>query len=582
MLTLDNFDQQLPKDLLKKALPYFQKGAVLYVDQSDDGVWKAEVDGSETYSVEITLDGRVVTESFCDCPVESATCKHVVATLFALRDELKKQAKQPKTAAKKSKKLTIAELVQQVEANELRAFLTEYATTDKTFATKLQLHFAAKDDRIDVGKHYTELIKKLVREQSGRHGFIEYRATFKLAKEVDVLLATCTKLIGQQNFKDALTLGFVLLREMMTVLTESDDSAGNIGGSVSGAVDLLRDLALADDLAPPLRRQLFDELATELTDNRYFDYGDAGLWMLDVTYQTALRLPEPDLFLALIDRLMPLHKSSTSTFYQDQLRTMRVKFLRDIGRTDEADRQMQASMDIVAVRAEAVEEAIRTKQYDRAKTLLLEGIRIAEGKQHPGTVSGWEKELLTIAEAENSVHEIRRLTKRFAFDSRFDAGFFRRWKATFPPDEWADEYRFLVERIRREEAEEAKTRRPGWGYSAGDALLARLGPLLVEEKQWAYLLALVQQAPRLDALKQLLPYLAGPYPAEMLALFLPAIRRVAEQASTRPDYKNVASLITLVRKHIADSQTPTNALIHELKATFIKRPAMQDELSSIK
>ena len=581
MLTLDNFDQQLPKDLLKKALPYFQNGSVLYVEQNDDGTWQAEVDGTETYSVEITLDGRIVTASFCDCPVESASCKHVVAVLFALRDEFKKQAKQPKRPAK-SKKLTITELVQQVSADELRAFLVEYATADKTFATKLQLHFADKDERIDVAKHYTELVRKIIRAHGDRHGYVEYRATFKLAKEIDTLLATGAKLIGQKNFKDALTLGFVLLREMMTVLTESDDSAGNIGGAVSGVVDLLRAIGLDEDTAPPLRRELFDTLANELTDKRYFDYGDMGLWLLDVTYQTALRLSEPDLFLALIDRLLPLHKTTSSTFYQDRLRTMRVKFLRDLGRTDEADQQTLASIDIVAVRAQVVDEAIRTKQYEQAKTLILEGIRLAEGKQHPGTVSKWEEQLLVIAEAEHATDEIRRLNKRFAFDPRFDVRYFRRWKATFSPDEWADEYRLLMERIRQQESDEAKNRRPGWGYNGADALFFSLSPILIEEQQWADLLALVQQAPRLDFLKQTLPYLAQSYPDEMLAQFLPAIRNVAESASTRPDYKNVAALIASVRKHIAGSQIPTNALINELKATFIKRPAMQDELRGIK
>ncbi|GAB3543780.1 SWIM zinc finger family protein [Spirosoma fluminis] len=584
ILTLDTFDQQLPKALLKKAQPYFQNGAVLYLEPDETGLWKAEVEGSDTYSVEITLDGRTITDSFCDCSVESATCKHVVATLFALRDELKKKAKQPKkkNVTGKSKKLTIADLLQQVSADELRAFLVQYAAADKTFATKLQLHFADKDERIDVGKHYTELVKKIIRAYSDRHGFVEYRATFKLAKEINKLLATGVTLIGQRNFKDALTLALVVVREIMTVLTQSDDSAGNMSGVFSEAVDLLRDIALSEDAAPALRRQLFDELAIELTNKRYFDYGDMGLWLLDVTCQTALRLSEPDLFLALIERLLPLQRSSISTFNQDYLRTMRVKFLREIGRTDEADRQMQASMDIVEVRAQAVDEAIRTEQYDQAKTLLLEGIRIAEGKKHPGTVSRWEKQLLAIAEAEKNLSETRRLTKRFAFDPRFDVAYFRRWKASFSADEWADEYRSLVERIRHEEAEEAKKRRTGWGYSLGDALLARLGPLLVEEKQWADLLALVQQAPRLDVLKQVLPYLAGPYPVEMLALFLPAIRSVAEQASTRPDYKNVASLLTLVRKHIAGSEESTNALINELKETFVKRPAMQEELRSIK
>ena len=68
MLTLDNFDQQLPKDLLKNAQPYFLNGAVLYAKQDDGGVWRAEVDGSNTYSVEITLNGRTLTECSAIAP----------------------------------------------------------------------------------------------------------------------------------------------------------------------------------------------------------------------------------------------------------------------------------------------------------------------------------------------------------------------------------------------------------------------------------------------------------------------------------------------------------------------------------
>lgn len=91
---------------------------MLYVAQNDDDTWHAEVLGTDTYSVEITLDGHTITDSFCDYPVENATCKHVVATFFALRETLKKRAKEPERAggtgkglgksARASKKLTVS------------------------------------------------------------------------------------------------------------------------------------------------------------------------------------------------------------------------------------------------------------------------------------------------------------------------------------------------------------------------------------------------------------------------------------------------------------------------------------------
>ncbi|GAB3992077.1 hypothetical protein GCM10028807_24350 [Spirosoma daeguense] len=587
MMTLDNFDQQLPKDLLKKAQPYAQNGAVLYVEQDSNGVWQAEVAGSDTYSVEIILDGRTISDSFCDCPVESATCKHVVAVLFTLRETLRKQPKLGKKAGtvkpkKTTGKLTIADLVQELSADELRVFLVEYATSDKTFAAKLQLHFAAKDERIDVGQHYVDLTRKLVQAHTDRRGFIDYRSTFKLAKEINTLLATGSKLIVQHNFKDSLTLGMILLEEIMTVLTKCDDSAGNISDTLRNSVELLREIALHDDTALPLRRQLFDRLADSLTDKRYFGYSDAGLSMLDVARQTSLKLHEPDLFLELLDKLQPLLRSAGSTFYPDYLRTLRVKFLREIDRDEDADRETEANMDIVQVRAQAVDKAIQTKQYDRAKTLVQDGIRIAEKNKHPGTVHQWMEKLLVIAEAEKSIDDIRRFTKQFAFDRWFNVEYFRRWKATFSAEEWAVEYTSLVEKIRQDIAKEAGKRRSGWGYNAADALLSQLGPIFLEEKQWPDLLVLLQQAPRLDAIKEMMPHLADSYPTEMLALLLPAIRQLAEQANTRSDYKNVASWITSVRKTIAGSRDATDALINEFKETYVKRSAMQDELKRIK
>ncbi|MBC7569501.1 MAG: SWIM zinc finger family protein [Spirosoma sp.] len=581
MLTLDDFDRQLPKDLLKKAQPYYQDGSVLYVDQGDDGTWHAEVAGSDTYSVEITLDKRTITDSFCDCPVESSLCKHVVAVFFALRDELKKQAAQPKSG-RTPKKLTVADLLKQVTADELRTFLTDYAAADKTFAAKLQLHFASKDERIDVEKHYADLLKRIIRSHQGKHGYIEYRETFKLARDMDEMFSAVVKLVGQKNFKDALTVGLLLLREMMTLSMECDDSAGNIGGLVSESVSLLGEIGLDADAPPALRRNLFDTLATEVKDKRYFDNGDIGLDMLDLLKQLAIRLGEPDRFLTVIEQLLIIHPAVGRSYYADHLRTTRVDFLREIGRTDEADRQTQASLDVVSVRMQVVNEAMAQKDYDRAKTLIRDGILIAQAKNTPGTVNDWNKQLLAIAEAERDTAEIRRLTRYFAFDSRFSTDYFRKWKATFGAGEWADEYPRLIDTIRRDEAEKAASQKPGWGRDPADGLLYRLKPIFIEEKQWADLLTLVQQVPRLEVLKEVLPYLAGPYPADLLTLFMPPIKKLGHQASTRPDYANVAALLKLVRQQIAGSRPATDALIAELKETFPKRPAYQEELRAIK
>ena len=91
MFTLDNFEEQISREIVQRGRTYFQNDAVIYLDESDDNLWTAEVEGSETYQVEVELEGKTVKQYFCDCPYDGVTCKHVVAVLFALRKEVKQK-----------------------------------------------------------------------------------------------------------------------------------------------------------------------------------------------------------------------------------------------------------------------------------------------------------------------------------------------------------------------------------------------------------------------------------------------------------------------------------------------------------
>src|SRR5690606_3800927 len=74
-------------------------------------------------------------------------------------------------------------------------------------------------------------------------------------------------------------------------------------------------------------------------------------------------------------------------------------------------------------------------------------------------------------------------------------------------------------------------RSPWW--SQAHQLLLKLGPVYVEENQWAQLHELLKAYPDLNTLLQYLPVLAGELPVEMTALLIPALSRSADQASNR-------------------------------------------------
>ncbi len=580
MITIDNFEKELGAALLQKARPYATNGVVLYIEETTENVWQAEVAGTETYTVEIKLEGRTVADAFCDCPVDDQYCKHVATVLLVLRQEL---AKPKAKAAKTPKKFTLNSLLAKVTADELRAFVLAQAAADKVFSSKVQLHFADKDERVDVGKQYADLLKKAVRASSDR-GFVDYQGAKRLAREFDKLLESAILLTHKQNFRDAIIAGQVLAIGMMDVIKESDDSSGNIGGSVNEAIEFLHDLARDPSLAPALQQSLYEWSAKHLGQKTFADYGDYDYEVLDMAYNIALLLPDPSVFVGLLDDLIRLYAGKYDNYAQDRFKTMKVEFLRETGQTAEADQLTEANLEIVAIRDQVLDAAIAAGLWERAGELIQGGIQVAEKLGHPGTVRHWEERMLAVARLTNDLTTARRLTKEFAFNHQgFNRTYYRQWKEAFSAEEWSGIFDSLENSIRREEAAREKPKNL-WQSGLEQNLFRRLTPLFIEEEKWEKLLTLVQDYPKvgIDVLTQVHPHLASRYPAEMLALYMPRLTAFGDTVNGRGDYQKLAGWLGMVKKDVADSIPAIHTLIDALKAKYPKRPALQEELDTVK
>lgn len=57
-MNLKNFQNQISPLILQRGKSYFDEGAVSILEEEENGVWTAEVEGSEVYLLEITLEGK--------------------------------------------------------------------------------------------------------------------------------------------------------------------------------------------------------------------------------------------------------------------------------------------------------------------------------------------------------------------------------------------------------------------------------------------------------------------------------------------------------------------------------------------
>ena len=74
-----------PPHIAERRLLYFQQGKVRDVQKTSAGRYRAEVCGSENYSVWLKLDSDLyIKDGGCDCPYGGA-CKHMAALWYAVR-----------------------------------------------------------------------------------------------------------------------------------------------------------------------------------------------------------------------------------------------------------------------------------------------------------------------------------------------------------------------------------------------------------------------------------------------------------------------------------------------------------------
>jgi hypothetical protein len=501
--------------------------------------------------------------------------------LFSQQNEIKTSGQK----MKKTKKEDLFEtLLQSVSNNDYQNFIRQFAAKNKGFKTEFELFFADRDSRIDVELKYSGVVQKII-QKSASHGYVDYRASFGLSKEINKLLAVGTGYLAKNNLQDALALAKAVLKPMMSVMENCDDSNGNIGSSVESAIELLEKIIAGDTAGINIKEEVFVFLQKELKNTIYFDYGDFGDHLFALFRKLAVELGHSKAFLGFVDTQIPKLSGKSDDYQREFFQKSKIAFLQQIGKAVEAEKLVQLNMDIVEVRMEVLNKAILKKDFSTAKKLIAEGIKVAEGKAHPGTVGQWKKELLRIAVLEKDSATIRNYTKYFAFDRGFSAEYYKQWKNTFSDTVWKETIeQHIVEIIEEVTADWNKNKHKLWQSPSYPPLLQRLAPIYMQEKNWDRLLALVQQANNLNTILEYHQYLLKDYPSELLAIYLPALEEFGVRANSRDEYAELVRKMTKIIKDIPEGKQKILAIAKKLKQKFSvkpRRPAMIEELDKI-
>lgn len=568
-IPLSHFEEYIDEPILKRGLSYFKNGFVHEPEEIRPGDYEAVVEGSEDYTVKLSIRNRVITEHSCDCSYDMGpVCKHVAAVIFYLEQEKlgltqntkKGSSKKAKASSSKpSKRKTLAQqvddLLGKATHDELILFVRELAAKDSLFRDLLLASFAQYNPN-ESKTLYTKQVKTLIKVARGKYGFLDSSGAEYVSNELSSMLGLANHYIRKGNHKSAFFICTVIMDELISALEYADDMDGHLTDTIYDAFDTLATIAQED---PPeeVRKLIFKYCLTSFS-KRSFSGWD---WHLNFLHLAAYMLSTDSEMEELFKRIAAIPKSSEYEVKKAQ----EIQYDVLLKRKGEsvAQKYLEQNIDNPSFRARAIQDALDQKDYEKATALANEGIEQDSG--YPGLVASWYDWLLKIAESQNDTERIILYARYLLLKSHNPKrDYYQILKEIVPTEEWTN----LVEAI----VQEAMERKP---YYRTDLVAS----IFIREEWWSRLLDLVKKEYTLDQLAKYEKLLAQHFPSELADLYAERIIRYVENHVGRSHYRTACKYIRKMIK--LGAREKADEVISQLRQTHYRKKALMEELDNV-
>ena len=570
-LTLENFESQIERKILERGRDYYLSCRVVDLEEGDDGVWTARVEGTDDYEVSIQQDANGDLEGLCDCPYDwGPICKHIAAVLFAIRDAseappaAEARPKQPKQK-RESRTASLRAALMRLPQEELVEILMEEARQDRQLANTLLMRYGG-DEAAGKGL-YVRAVRDALKAGRAEYGFIDYMGARVAGRGVEALLKQADVLLAHGKPLQAALIGQAILEEVTDALEAADDSDGELSGCIDLACELLK--GIASQLEGSERRSLFEYFLSQAEHKRYKGWGME--WGIARIAANLIETGEEraELF-ALLDRLGQRGGSDfdldgfRSRYSQERAEEIKLSV---IERQDGEEAKLAFLAEhshLDGFRQALITHHLERGAYAEAKRLCQEGVDACPPKMF-GVRATYDNLLLEIARREKDTDAICRLGHDLFLD-RGHFGYYDILKEAVAPDEWES---FVAGLLRDLE------QRPYWVLSDASA------EIYAREGMWKKLLALAQRENQPRVVEHYRKPLEERFPAAMCDLYEKIATGMLEGSATGRDVYQAAARY-LHRMVTLGKGERVREVIDRLIAQFPRRRAMVEELNRIR
>lgn len=564
-IPLNQFEQYIDETILKRGLQYFKKGHVHEPEEISPGKYEAIVEGTEDYTVQLTLKNGIITEHVCDCPYDfGPVCKHVAAVIFYLQQdelELNKKTKKAKSGqtAKAAKRKTVAqqvdELLEKASHEELKQFVREKASQNAPFRNLFLSSFAQHNS--DESKElYVKQVKSILKTASDRHGFIDWSASRLVGNAVYNLLQSAQKQINNRNYKSAVFICTAVMEQMTEALQYSDDSNGDIGGSVDAAYEML--YTIAQEKSSEEIRKLIIEYCFTSFDRQIYSGWD---WHIGVLHLAALLLKTDEETERIFKQI---EKAQRSDYEREEAQSIKYDILLKTKGETAAEKYLEQNITNSNLRREAIQKALKKKNFEKAISLAKDGVNF-DLKDKPGLAKEWYDWLLKIAQAQNDSERIIEYARLLFIDNfRNEQDYYQILKQHVKPEKWVAFIESVIQDITTEKR---------W---LDTGLIASI---FIKEEWWDRLLELVKKSPDLNTIDHYGKYLSKNYSDEIVELYANGITKYMKNSMGRDHYQNACRYIRKIIK--LGARDKANEIISYLRTEYPQRKALMEELAKV-
>lgn len=259
---LKDFELYLSPALWQQAQTMVQAGQVKGLREVEKHFWVASVaDGENNYETEAIITPQSVKAFTCECWDEGRRrmCVHVAAALLRLRQFLSQKvapapAPKAKTAATASvPRFTVTALIEQVEGNDLRQFIRDYARENPDFSVAMKLWFAGTTPNQQAA--FDQVLASLLPQTVSNRD----ADTRRLRRHLPQLHRQLQQAAGERHFIEAAPLALAILEKLSPWVARSEGEVRQSLLSIcQKALQTLGEmLATPDALAPALRQSVW-------------------------------------------------------------------------------------------------------------------------------------------------------------------------------------------------------------------------------------------------------------------------------------------------------------------------------------